>query len=74
MPKGKSRKKSPKGKTSAAGGGLKGAAKAGAKALGIGGGGGGGKRRNRGPQYWANRVIVERLKQKYRRLKFGSVR
>lgn len=70
MPKGKAKKK-PK----AAGGGLKGVAKAAGSAL-LGGGksGGGGSRRSRGPNYWANKVIVEKLKQKYRRLKYGSVR
>lgn len=34
----------------------------------------GGKRRNRGPQYWANKVIVEKLKKKFRQLRYGSVR
>jgi len=56
-----------------AGGGLGGAVKKGAKAL-MGGGGGGGKRRSRGPSYWANKVIVEKLKKKYKALKYGSIR
>lgn len=34
----------------------------------------GGKRRSRGPAYWANRVIVEKLKQRFRRLKYGNMR
>jgi hypothetical protein len=35
--------------------------------------GGGGKRRNRGPAYWANKVIVAKLKKKYRRVTYGGV-
>jgi hypothetical protein len=34
---------------------------------------GGGKRRNRGPAYWANKVIVMKLKRKYNRLKYAGV-
>lgn len=34
--------------------------------------GGGGKRRGRGPQYWANKVIVAKLKKKYRRITYGG--
>lgn len=35
----------------------------------------GGKRRGRhGVTWWANRVLVEKLKKKYHRLKYGSVR
>lgn len=43
----------------------------------FGGGGakgGGGGRRRRGPTYWANKVLVEKLKKRYNRLKYGSVR
>lgn len=35
-------------------------------------GGGGGRRRRRGPEYWAKRVLVERLKKRYWRVKYGS--
>ena len=34
--------------------------------------GGGKRRRSKGPTYWANKVLVERLKKKYNRLKFGG--
>lgn len=34
----------------------------------------GGKRRNRGPTYWANKVLVEKLKKRYHRLKYGGAR
>lgn len=42
----------------------------------IGGGSksGGGKRRNRGPNYWANKVLVAKLKKKYYKLKYGGMR
>jgi hypothetical protein len=36
--------------------------------------GGGGRRRNRGPAYWANKVLVEKLKKRYNRLKYGGAR
>lgn len=36
--------------------------------------GGGGRRRNRGPTYWANKVLVEKLKKRYHRLKYGGAR
>ncbi len=32
----------------------------------------GGRRRSKGPTYWANKVLVEKLKKKYHRLKFGG--
>lgn len=32
----------------------------------------GGRRRSKGPTYWANKVLVEKLKKKYNRLKFGG--
>jgi len=35
---------------------------------------GGGRRRNRGPAYWANKVLVEKLKKRYNRLKYGGAR
>lgn len=43
----------------------------------VGGGGGGaaprrGGRRRRGPEYWAKKVLVERLKKKYWRAKYGG--
>jgi len=31
-------------------------------------------RRRRGPAYWANKVLVEKLKRRYNKLKFGGVR
>jgi len=34
--------------------------------------GGGGGRRRRGPEYWAKKVLVERLKKKYWRAKYGG--
>ncbi len=37
-------------------------------------GGGGGRKRNRGPTYWANKVLVEKLKKRYNRLKYGGAR
>ncbi len=43
----------------------------------FGGGKSGGKsggRRKRGPQYWANKVLVEKLKRRYNKLKYGGVR
>lgn len=75
MPRGKSRKSRSSGSKKAAGGGLKDIAVSGAKAL-LGGGskkGGGGKKRGRGPQYWANKVIVAKLKKKYRSITYGGV-
>jgi len=36
--------------------------------------GGGGGRRKRGPTYWANKVLVEKLKKRYNRLKYGGMR
>jgi len=36
--------------------------------------GGGGKRRGHGPTYWANKVLVEKLKKRYNRLKYGGMR
>lgn len=35
---------------------------------------GGGGRRHRGPSYWANKVLVEKLKKRYNRLKYGGMR
>lgn len=32
----------------------------------------GGKRRNRGPTYWANKVLVAKLQKKYRAIKYGG--
>lgn len=36
-------------------------------------GGGGGRRRRRGPEYWAKKVLVEKLKKKYFRAKYGGM-
>lgn len=69
----KKAKKTSKAGKNVAGGSLGGAVKKGVKAL-TGGSGGGGKRRSRGPAYWANKVIVEKLKKKYKTLKYGSMR
>lgn len=33
---------------------------------------GGRKRRSRGPTYWANKVLVEKLKKKYWKIKYGG--
>lgn len=70
MTRAKAKKKS-SGKT-VAGGGLGGAVK-GAKKL-FGKDGEEKKRRSRGPAWWSNRVLVEKLKKKYRALKYGSIR
>ena len=71
-------KKSTKKTTSSkvkAGGGLKGVISGIGSLTGASRGGGGGRgRRSHGPNYWANKVIVEKLKKKYRSLKYGSVR
>lgn len=32
------------------------------------------RRGRRGPNYWANKVLVEKLKRRYNRLKYGGVR
>lgn len=72
MAKGKGKKKrSAKGQV--AGGGLGGTATKAAKKL-LGKDGEEKKRRSRGPSYWANKVIVEKLKKKYKALKYGSIR
>ncbi len=41
------------------------------KAIGLKGSGSG-KRRHKGPTYWANKVLVEKLKRKYNKLKYGG--
>lgn len=33
---------------------------------------GGGKRRRRGPEYWAKKVLVEKLKKRYWKAKYGG--
>jgi len=53
--------------------GLGGAIKTAGKKL-LGGGGAGGKRKRKGVTYWQNKVLIEKLKKKYSRLKYGSVR
>lgn len=53
---------------SAIGGGIK-AVK---KAL-SGGKSGSSKHRSRGPSYWANKVIVAKLKRKYNKLKYAGI-
>lgn len=49
-----------------------------AGALGKLGGGsksrGGGSRRKHGPNYWANKVLVEKLKRKYYKLHYSGMR
>ncbi len=42
-------------------------------ALGLKGKSGGGRRRH-GPSYWANKVLVEKLKKRYNKLKYGGMR
>jgi len=32
----------------------------------------GGRRRRRGPEYWAKRVLVEKVKKRFWRVKYGS--
>lgn len=74
---GKSKAKAkPKKTTIKAGGGL--AARV-AKSIsgGLTGGSGKGsgkKRRSKSPSYWANKVLVEKLKRKYFKLKYGGLR
>jgi len=71
--KAKKKTKAPKqSKVKAGGGLLKSAGKAISGAIG-GSKGGGGKRRSKGPQYWANKVIVQKLKSKYFKLKYRGV-
>lgn len=43
------------------------------KAIGLKGGSSGG-RKKRGPAYWANKVMVEKLKKRFNKLKYGSMR
>lgn len=53
---------------------IAGGIKSAAKAAGIGSKSAGGRsRRSKGPAYWANKVVVQKLKKKYFRLKYGSV-
>lgn len=60
-------KAKPKSKTS----GVVGAAKG---LFGIGGKSKSGTRRKHGATYWANKVLVEKLKRRYNKLKYGGVR
>jgi len=71
---GKKTKKSPSKKV-AAGGKLKAQIQGKAKAV-FGGSSSGGSssRRRKGVTYWTNKVLVEKLKKKYSRIKFGSLR
>lgn len=72
MPKGKGKTKS--GRTKVKGGAL---SKVKEKAKGILGKGKKGvtkKRRSKGPAYWANKVLVEKLKKRYFKIKYGGVR
>jgi len=65
------RKKAKKtGKITAGGGLVQSGLSAGKKLL---GGGGGGGRRNRGPAYWANKVLVAKLKAKYNKIKYAGL-
>jgi len=70
------KKKTTKAKAPKSGGGLVASGlSAGKTILGMGSkSGGGGHRRSKGPAYWTNKVIVEKLKRKYQKLKYGSVR
>lgn len=56
-----------------AGGGLGSIVKTGKKVLGMGGGSGRTTRR-KGVEYWAKKVLVERLKKKYFKTKYGSIK
>jgi hypothetical protein len=38
------------------------------------GGGGGGKRRKHGPTWYANKILVEKMKKKLNKIKFGGMR
>jgi hypothetical protein len=67
----KSKAKTTSSKKAKAGGALGRAVSAG-KSL-LGGSKGGGHRRSRGPAYWANKVLVQKLKKKYNRLKYGGM-
>lgn len=70
----KSKTKKPASKSKpTAGGALKNAVGVASSLLG-GKKGGGSKRRSKGPNYWANKVLVQKLKTKYNRLKYGSIR
>jgi len=42
------------------------------KAIGMKGGSGG--RKAKGVTYWSNKVLVEKLKKKFNKIKYGSVR
>lgn len=71
----KSKAKPKKASKVKAGGGLVNAAvSAGTSLLGGGKSKGSGKRRNHGPTYWANKVLVARLKKKYNSIKYGGLR
>ena len=35
-------------------------------------GGGGGRRRSKSPTYWANKVLVAKLKKKYYKIQYGG--
>lgn len=73
----KSKKSSPKASKSkvSAGGGLKSVASAGISAL-TGGSSKStsGRRRRHGVSYWANKVMVAKLKKKYFRIQYGGMR
>lgn len=66
-------KKPKKSKSKSAKGGVIGKAKGAISAV-LGKSSGGGGRRKRGPTYWANKVLVEKLKKRYNRLKYGGMR
>ena len=63
-------KPSQKGSSVAAGGALK-AVKSGAKKV-FGGSARSSSRRKKGVTYWANKVMVEKLKKRYMKIKFGG--
>lgn len=69
--------KRPATKSSKSSGALGKTVSAGAKIIGaLGGGksGGGHGRRRHGANYWANKVLVAKLKKKYNRIQYGGAR
>jgi len=66
------RAKAKKTKKVTAGGGIVSSGLSAGKKI-FGGSGGGGGRRNRGPAYWANKVLVAKLKAKYNKIKYAGL-
>jgi len=69
---GLAKKKSSKSKSSKTG--LKKAVGRASSALGIGGGSKGGKSRKHGPTWYANKILIEKMKRKLNKLKYGGMR